>query len=63
MDYIIVYLECSRVELAEKLLGRKLTAREKMIMYHRMIVSTKQGAERMIEHLRLTDHIAYIEND
>ena len=65
MAVTIAYLAETSIALAQSLLHRKLSWEEKQDMYQRVVVvsSSSQSAERMVEHLRLTGHIAFIEEE
>ena len=63
MKITIAYLDQASIDLAEKLLGRKLTWREKDKMYQRVVTfSGERAADRLVEGFRLSGHIAFIES-
>jgi hypothetical protein len=60
----IAYLAQDSIDMAEQLLGRRTTPEEREKMYQH--VSTDGGvrtAERLVEHFRMTGHIAFIEEE
>ena len=63
MEHVVVYLEQKHIDLIQELLGRKLTWQEKAPMYQRTTTSSLHQAERLVEHFRLTGHIAFIEEN
>ena len=63
MAVTIAYLAETSIALAQSLLHRKLSWEEKQDMYQRVVSSSPQSAGRMVEHLRLTGHIAFIEEE
>ena len=62
MEFIVAYLDQNKIDLAEVLIGRRLTYLEKEPMYQRTSVTTLKQAERLVEHFRLTGHISYLDN-
>jgi hypothetical protein len=58
----ISYIAQSKLDLAEQLLKRKLTCEEKDNMYDQVVVHDQRAADRLVEHFRLTGHIAFIDN-
>ena len=58
----ISYIKQDKIDLAEQLLKRKLTCDEKDSMYDQVVVHNQCAADRLVEHFRLTGHIAFIDN-
>ena len=59
----IAYLKQTDIDLAERLLRRKTTWEERQgMMQHVSTDSGHSAAERLVEHFRLTGHIAFIDN-
>ena len=64
MSIKIAYLSQESIDTAEIFLGRKTTWEERDKMFQH--VSTDSGlaaAERLVEHFRMTGHIAFIEGN
>jgi hypothetical protein len=61
MNIIVSYLEQSKIDLAEKLLGRKTTWQERDNMMQRVSTTSEAQAERLVDHFRLSGCIAFIE--
>ena len=61
MEIIIFYLAQDRIDLAEKLLGRKTTWQERDKMGAHVTTTDPIAADRLVEHFRLTGHISFIE--
>ena len=60
---IIAYLLQERIDIAEEFLGRKLAWDEKDRMYSRVRTAGMVQANRLVEHFRMTGHIAFIEGE
>lgn len=58
MAYIVRYIKQSDIDKAEEWLGRRLSAEEIERKKSQVRSDTERGAERLVEHLRLTGHIA-----
>jgi hypothetical protein len=61
MEFIIAYLEQDRIDTAEKWLGRKLTWEERLKKMSRVKCDSLEGANRLIDRLRLDGCIAYLD--
>jgi hypothetical protein len=61
MNFVIFYLSQDKIDLAEKLLGRKTTWQERNKMGSWVISTDAVAAERLVEHFRLTGHLSYLE--
>jgi len=60
---IIAYLLQERIDVAEEFLGRKLTWEEKDRMYSLVRTADVVQANRLVEHFRMTGHIAFIKGE
>lgn len=56
--FIIRYIKQSDIDWAEKWLDRRLTATEIEAKKSEVKVESERGAERLVDHLRETGHIA-----
>ena len=63
MSFTVAYLKQSSIDIAERLIKRRLTWEEKQAMYDRITVHSHSAALRLVEHFRLTDCIAFIEEE
>lgn len=58
MAIIIRYIKQTDLDRAEEWLERRLTPEEIEAKKSEVRVETEKGAERLVEHLRLSGHIA-----
>ena len=61
MEFVICYLSQEKIDVIEGFLGRKMVWEEKDRMFTKVRTSDQRSADRLVEHLRLTGHIAFIQ--
>lgn len=58
MAFIVRYIKQDQIDSMERWSGKRLTAEEIEARKSEVKVATKAGAERVVESLRMTGHIA-----
>lgn len=58
MAFIVRYIEQKQIDNMERWSGKRLTAEEIEVRKSQVKIETRAGAERVVESLRLSGHIA-----
>lgn len=58
MAFIVRYIKQEHIDNMERWSGRKMSAEDIEARKNQVKVESKAGAERLVEHLRLTGHLA-----